>query len=156
MSQTMTHHEPGSRSVLNRGALLIVGLFLVSAVALIAYARFTGVGVLRMPISNIVEYRDLTFFERADGGFEVRHAGDGKILESLELAKGGGFIQVIISGMMWDRTPKGIARDAPYRLARHSDGNLILHDPSTGRAQTVNSFGSVNREVFAKLLSRGE
>jgi putative photosynthetic complex assembly protein len=155
MSEIMIHRAPAERPIFTKKPLMLCAMLVVGSLALTAFARLTGMGVLRMPMAETVEYRDLTFKERGDGGVIVRYSGSGDLLDSLDLGKGGGFIQTVLSAMMMDRARTGTGPEAPYRLSRHSDGRLILQDPATGRRQTLDSFGSVNRDVFARLLTKG-
>lgn len=133
---------------------LACGLAL-SALALTSFAKLTGIGVLRMPETPIAEYRDLAFRDLTERGIDVLDPRTGAVAERLALAEGGGFIQNVLRGMNMDRKAKGVPAEAPYRVARHGDGRLYLHDPATGRRQTVDAFGPVQTAVFARLLSRG-
>ncbi len=144
------------RPIVGRRPLVLASSLVIASLVLATFARMTGIGVVKLPETPIVESRDMTFVEQPDGRVEVRTAATGEMVQSLALRDGGGFIQTIVKGMMFERAPKKIGAEVPYRLARHSDGRLILHDPATGRRQTVDTFGAVNTEAFAKLLSKGE
>jgi putative photosynthetic complex assembly protein len=147
--------RPGERPIIGRRPIILASSLVIASLFITAFARFTGIGVASLPDTPVVESRELTLVEQPDGRVEVRTAATGEMVQSLALRDGGGFIQAIIKGMMFERAPKKIGPEVPYRLARHADGRLILHDPATGRRQTVDTFGSVNTEAFAVLLSGG-
>lgn len=152
--------NPASRSIYKRPMitplplLLACGLVL-TVVGMTAFARLTGIGVLRMPATAIVEYRDLAFRDLVERGIEVINPATGLVAERIALADGGGFIQTVMRGMMVDRKRAGATGEQPYRLARHEDGRMFLHDPSTGRVQTLDAFGSFHTNVFQSMLARG-
>jgi putative photosynthetic complex assembly protein len=157
MSEAWSQPNHGSeRPMLARFPLVLACSVAVASLALVAVSRVTGVGVLRMPQTAIVEYRDVRFLDHETQGVEVRDGAGEAIITWMPVAEGGGFIQNVLRAMKMDRAPKGIAADAPYRVARHDDGRLYLHDLSTGRRQTVDAFGSTQTAAFAKLLSMGE
>jgi putative photosynthetic complex assembly protein len=155
-SQAHPARRPAERPVLGRRPLtLAVGLVLIAA-ALTVFARFTGIGVYKLPDSPIVQSMELIMHGRPDGAVEVRNAATGNLVQTYSLKEGGGFFLTILKGMEFERNLQKIALDINYTLARHQDGRLILHDPATGRRQTVDTFGTVNTAVFANLLSKGE
>jgi putative photosynthetic complex assembly protein len=46
----------------------------------------------------------------------------------------------------------GVGAEQPFELILHADGRLTLHDPATGTKIALESFGSKNIGVFARLL----
>lgn len=138
-----------------RPLTLAVGLVLI-ALALTIFARLTGIGVYKLPASPIVQSMELALRERPDGAVEVRNAATGILVQTYSLKEGGGFFLTILKGMEFERNLQKIALDNTYIIARHQDGRLILHDPATGRRQTVDTFGTANTAVFVNLLSKGE
>jgi putative photosynthetic complex assembly protein len=162
MSEAWSSYAPrlqkrsAERPIIGRRPIILACILVVGSLFIAGFARLTGIGVVRLPEAATVDFRDFTFIEQPDGRVEVRTAASGEMVQSLSLRDGGGFIQAVIKGMTLDRVSKKIDLATPYRLARHSDGRLILHDPATGRRQTVDTFGPVNAEAFAKLLSKGE
>jgi putative photosynthetic complex assembly protein len=156
MAEFIAPHTESGRPIVGKLPLALACGLAIGSLALAGFAQLTGLGVLRMPHTPVLEYRDIRFVDYGDRGVEVKDAATGKTTAMLSLAEGGGFIQNVLRGMVMDRTPKGISKDEPYRLARHQDGHLFLHDPATGRRQTVDAFGAVQTAVFVKLLSKGE
>jgi len=51
------------------------------------------------------------------------------------------------------RRSEGIGSEDPFHLASWSDGRLTLDDPATGRHLELEAFGSLNTEVFGRLLT---
>ncbi len=162
MSDTLSTYAPrmkmrtDDRPIIGRRPIILASILVSGSLFIAAFASLTGIGVVKLPEVAIIDSRDFTFIEQSDGRVEVRTAATGEIVQSLSLREGGGFIQAVIKGMSQDRVSRKVDLAAPYRLARHADGRLILHDPATGRRQTVDTFGPVNAEAFAKLLSKGE
>jgi len=155
-SQARIMPRAAERPLLGRRPLtLALGLVLI-ALMLTTFARLTGIGVYKLPDSPIVQSMELALHERPDGAVEVRNAATGNLVQTYSLKDGGGFFLTIQKGMEFERNHQKIALDTNYKLARHQDGRLILHDPATGRRQTVDTFGAVNTAVFTNLLSKGE
>jgi putative photosynthetic complex assembly protein len=150
------HKRSADRPIIGRRPIILACVLVVGSLFIAAFASLTGIGVVKLPEAAVLQARELTFIEQPDGRVEVRTAARGEIVQSLSLRDGGGFIQAVIKGMTLDRVSRKIDLATPYRLARHADGRLILHDPATGRRQTVDTFGPVNADAFAKLLSKGE
>jgi putative photosynthetic complex assembly protein len=132
--------------------LLVVGL----SVAFAVFARLTGLGILRMPEPEIVQYRDLRFTDRADGSVGVLDASDDAIILIVEPGQGG-FLRGVMRGRARERRLGEFGAEPPFRLAQHSDGRLTLEDSATKIKIVLSSFGPTNAEAFAKLLpSKGD
>jgi putative photosynthetic complex assembly protein len=162
MSEAWSSYAPrlqkrnADRPIIGRRPIILASIPVVGSLFIAGFASLTGIGVVKLPDAATVHSRDFTFIEQPDGRVEIRTAVSGEMVQSLSLRDGGGFIQAVIKGMTLDRVSKKVDPTTPYRLSRHADGRLILHDPATGRRQTVDTFGPVNAEAFAKLLSKGE
>jgi putative photosynthetic complex assembly protein len=149
-----TRNAAAERPIVGRKPIILMCSLALGTLIIAAFARFTGIGVVKLPDTPIVASRALSFRELPTGTVEVRTAPHGELVQSLSLREGGGFIQTVMRGMNMDRAPRKIGPEAPYTLARHKDGRLMLHDPATGRRQTVDTFGHANTEVFARLLPK--
>jgi len=147
--------KPAGRPMLTPVPLALCCGLAILSLALVTFARVTDVGVLRMPPTPIVEYRDLAFRDLVERGVEIVDPATGATMGRLARTEGGGFIQNVLSGMSIDRKRQGASGDASFRIARHADGRLYLHDPVTGRRQTVDAFGATQTAVFARLLAGG-
>ncbi len=147
--------KPAGRPMLTPVPLALCCGLAILSLALATFARLTDVGVLRMPPTPVLEYRELAFRDLSERGVEVIDPTTGTVLTRLARSEGGGFVQNVLSGMNVDRKRQGTPGEAPYRIARHADGRLYLNDPSTGRRQTVDAFGATQTAVFARLLAGG-
>ncbi|KAA6182839.1 phosphonoacetaldehyde hydrolase [Thiohalocapsa marina] len=140
--------RPFPREVLI-GAALLIG-FVIAATVMV---RLTGVGGTEMPITPVVESRQLVFIDNGDGTTTVRVPDEGRVAD---LESGvDGFVLGVMRGMVRERNAYDAPLDAPYLLSRREDGRLLFEDPSTGRIIDVRAFGPTNMESFARLL-RGE
>ncbi len=128
------------------GAAALVGFALCMAV----YGRVTGLGV-EPPTAPATAQRDLRFADRADGAVIVSLADTGQVLDVM--TGQNGFLRGTLRGFARIRRMNGIGSGPPLRLAGYADGQLILTDPSTGRAVELEAFGSENEAVFVRLLT---
>ncbi len=110
------------------GLFAMVGLSLAAAVA----GRLTHTSVVEQPTGSLVAARDLRFADGADGSVIITDARDGSPVD-------------VLTG--------GIGSEDPFHLASWSDGRLTLDDPATGRHLELEAFGSLNTEVFGRLLT---
>ncbi len=125
----------------------MVGLSLAVAVA----GRMTNVGAVETPTGTVVAARDLRFADGADGSVVITDARDGAPVEVL--TGENGFIRGTLRGLARTRRSEGIGSADPFHLASWSDGRLTLDDPATGRHLELEAFGSLNTEVFGKMLT---
>jgi len=146
MSVTILRQATAIRPV--HAVFLVLGLIIAFAVL----ARQTGLGVLRMPEAEVVQYRDIRFADRADGSVGISDAASGAIILILEPGQGG-FIRGVMRGRARERRLDGFGSEQPFRLARHADGRITLEDKATTIKIVLNSFGPTNAEAFARLLT---
>ena len=128
------------------GLFALVGLSLAAAVA----GRISGPSVVETT-GSVVTQRDLRFADGADGSVIITDAQDGSPVEVL--TGENGFIRGTLRGLARPRRSEGIGSEDAFRLAAWSDGRLTLDDPATGRHLELEAFGSLNTEVFAKMLT---
>jgi len=128
------------------GMFALVGLSLVAAVA----GRMTNTGVVETT-GSVVAARDLRFSDGADGSVVITDAKDGAPVEVL--TGENGFVRGTLRGLARTRRSEGIGSEDSFHLASWSDGRLTLDDPATGRHIELQAFGSLNTEVFGRLLS---
>ncbi len=129
------------------GLFAVVGLSLAAAVA----GRMTNSATVEMPTGSVVAARDLRFADGADGSVIITDARDGSPVEVL--TGENGFIRGTLRGLARTRRSEGIGSEDPFHLASWSDGRLTLDDPATGRHLELEAFGSLNTEVFGKMLT---
>jgi len=138
--------RPFPREVLI-GAALLIG-FVIAAAALV---RFTGFGGTEMPLTPVVESRQLVFVKNGDGTTTVRVPGENGVVAILESGVDG-FVLGVMRGMVRERNSYNADVDAPYLLSLREDGRLLFEDPLTGRRIDVRAFGPTNAGSFAQLL----
>ena len=103
------------------------------------------------PGPNCRGCRDLRFADRSDRGIDVIDAASGAVVA--ELAPGThGFIRGMMRGLSRDRRVHRVGPEAPFTLARWSDGRYSVTDPSTGNVLHLAAFGFANVKEFADLL----
>jgi len=129
------------------GLFAMVGLSLAAAVA----GRLTHTSVVEQPTGSLVAARDLCFADGADGSVIITDARDGSPVDVL--TGENGFIRGTLRGLARTRRSEGIGSEDPFHLASWSDGRLTLDDPATGRHLELEAFGSLNTEVFGRLLT---
>jgi len=129
------------------GLFAMVGLSLAAAVA----GRLTHTSVVEQPAGSLVAARDLRFADGADGSVIITDARDGSPVDVL--TGENGFIRGTLRGLARTRRSEGIGSEDPFHLASWSDGRLTLDDPATGRHLELEAFGSLNTEVFGRLLT---
>jgi len=129
------------------GLFAMVGLSLAAAVV----GRMTHTSVVEQPTGSLVAARDLRFADGADGSVVITDARDGSPVDVL--TGENGFIRGTLRGLARTRRSEGIGSEDPFHLASWSDGRLTLDDPATGRHLELQAFGSLNTEVFGRLLT---
>ena len=63
-----------------------------------------------------------------------------------------GFVRGTLRALVRDRRLQGFGADQPFELIAHDAGRLSLRDPATGSTIALESFGSKNIGVFARLM----
>ncbi len=147
MAATFTKTRSISRPV------LAVGVLVAMSLCLAALGRFTGLGVIRMPEAEIVQYRDIRFGERADGSVNVADAATGTII-GLIGSGSNGFIKGVMRGRPHQHGQGSFGDGPPFRLTRHADGRLTIEDLGTHVKIAITNFGPTNTEAFARLLHK--
>lgn len=96
--------------------------------------------------------RLVRFEDGADGSVVIRDAENSSVLARFPVAEGG-FVRGSIRALARERRQEGQGREAPFRLAAWSDGQLTLDDAATGRRIDLTAFGATNAGVFSRLLT---
>lgn len=144
--------DPFQDHAIPRGALLgLLGLVVVSLLAVVTAQAF-GYKADRPVPDDIVEQRDLRFSDGSDGIVYVWDASSDALLTSLKPGADN-FIRGVLRGLARERRSHALDRVTPFRLARHSDGRVTLHDLATGRRIDLQAFGRTNVDAFARLLT---
>lgn len=139
------------RELIPRVLLRAVALFVVLVVALVSWARFTGVPPMAMPNdSQITSERTIHLFGEMTGAARVLDA-NGQVIADLKPHEGG-FIAGIARVLVLKRRQAGVDTAAPIRLVQFKDGHLGLRDDFTGWRTELLGFGKDNTAAFARLL----
>ncbi|RZJ85185.1 MAG: photosynthetic complex assembly protein PuhC, partial [Massilia sp.] len=95
--------------------------------------------------------RQLRFEDRDDGSIAVLDAKGGALLYTVAPGTNG-FLRSTMRGLVRERKREGQGPELPFELLGRTDGRLTLLDPATGRRIDLESFGTTNSAVFARLL----
>ena len=147
MDQTFPKADP------QRKPAIACACLIGAAMLLVAFGRQE-----RLPpaidASAVTGSIELKFADLPDGTVVALNAANGAEIE--RIAPGaGGFIRVTMRSFAAERLSRGLTDDDPFSLVRMKDGDLLLHDPVTGRRMLLNAFGPSNEGVFAALLDHG-
>ena len=131
---------------------------LVGAAALVSFAivaaiggRLTGMGKAVVPPGSVAEVRELRFEDASDGAVLVRAAADGRVVDRLA-PQSNHFVRGTVRGLVRERKREHIGAEPPFRLARLTDGRLVLEDPATKRRVDLDAFGRSNVGAFAAIM----
>ena len=100
-------------------------------------------------LQDFIRSRDLSFFDREDGGVLVKVSG---APDHLIQRDSGGFVRGIMRGLTRERTIRGVGREPVFRLTEWSDGSLTIQDTGTGRSLNLSAYGPTNRLAFETML----
>jgi putative photosynthetic complex assembly protein len=130
---------------------LMAGLAVISVTLLMVGGRQTPSvevrGTERPAAERLVHFEDAS-----DGSVVIRDAENSAVLARFPVAEGG-FVRGSIRALARERRQEGQGREAPFRLAAWSDGQLTLDDAATGRRIDLTAFGATNAGVFSRLLT---
>ena len=149
----MIRTDPNKMSISQpfpRMPLLGAAALVAFALCMAVYGRATGLGNPADPGRATAE-RTLRFDDRDDGAVIVSLAPGGQVLDVM--TGQNGFLRGTLRGFARIRRMNGVGSGPPLRLVGYADGQLILSDPSTGRAVELEAFGSENEAVFVRLLT---
>lgn len=128
----------------------LAALVLVSLLG-VASVRLSGISAQQQADAPTVALRHLHFEDVADGSLAVRDASTGALLNHIA-AGTHGFVRSTVRGLARERLRQGLGATQPFELHARADGRLTLVDPATGRRIDLESFGTSNAAVFARLL----
>jgi len=135
-----------------RAPLVGVAVLLIASLGLVALSRMTGIGVTKLPPAAATIERQLRFEDRADGSVAVIDAKADRVADILEPGTNG-FVRGVLRGFARERKAAGVSQSPPFRLARLTDGRILIEDPSTGRRIELDAFGPTNVAAFSRLLT---
>ncbi|MEO0410338.1 MAG: photosynthetic complex assembly protein PuhC [Pseudomonadota bacterium] len=129
------------------GALAVV----IFSVAAIAISSWTGQGRVGRTIGTPVAQRDIMFRNDASGTVQVLDAQTRAQVATFDVGEGA-FLRAAIRSMSLNRSSQGVDYTLPYTVSQSADGKLAVIDPATGHSISLNAFGRVAIESFAKIL----
>lgn len=142
------HHE----ETVPKPALWAALTLIVVSVGLAATSRQeVAAAALKPPAAPAHAERMLRFEDRPDGSIVVLDER-GREVRRVRDNEGNGFIRGVLRGLFRARKLDGLAREAPFRLAREADGRLTLTDTLTSRRIDLQAFGATNSAAFDALL----
>lgn len=114
----------------------------------------TGGEKAALPTGAPAVARDVRFVDRDDGGIDVVDAADERVFHAYAPGTDG-FLRATLRGLARDRRNAGLGPQTPFRVARFSDGRIVLEDPALERRIDLRAFGATNAAAFARLLPGG-
>ncbi len=146
----MSHHHPASGGF-PVAPLIAVGGLLLATLLTVAFVRFTGYGVVKVPDAPAVQVREFRFEDRPDGSIVVLDASGQSLIDTVAPGTNG-FLRGTMRGLARERKRQGVSPELPFRMIGRADGKLTLDDPGTGRRVDIGSFGPTNAAVFAQIM----
>ncbi len=125
-------------------------LFLVACLALVAWVRWTGPAPQDNISARAEHIRVLRFVDQPDGSIQIIDDMTGADVHNFQGEQG--FVRGTLRALVRDRRLHGFGADQPFELIAHDAGRLSLRDPATGSTIALESFGSKNIDVFARLM----
>ncbi|MEL7153873.1 MAG: photosynthetic complex assembly protein PuhC [Pseudomonadota bacterium] len=149
-SHAIPRHQE-DREKVPRVLLRAIGVLLLVVLALVSWARLSGMPPAAMPPDvPIVQDRTIHLFGDLSGAARVLDANGGVIAD---LGPGkGGFIAGVTRSLHIKRRQAGVDPAAPVRLVLFADGHMGLRDDFTGWRVELIGFGKDNTAAFANLL----
>lgn len=141
-------NPPVPRRLFSPGVAL--ALLIPATLLVVAAARFSAPAAAPAATDDIRQSRVLRFDDLPDGAVAAIDMRDGALVQRFEGEQG--FLRGTLRAMARERMRHGVGRDQPFELLLHADGRLTLRDPATGMRIALESFGSTNTGVFARLL----
>lgn len=131
--------------------LAAMAALVLSCLVGVSAVRLSGMSAMQQADAATLSTRQLRFEDRDDGGIAVLDAGNGALLTTVAPGTNG-FLRSTMRGLVRERKRQGIGPELPFDLLGRVDGRLTLVDPGTHRRVDLESFGTTNSAVFARLL----
>ncbi len=129
---------------------IAVLLVLAGVIALVAMQRSAPGSATTQDMTEVSQLRVLRFDDMPDGSVAVIDVKTNQLVQRFEGEQG--FLRGTLRAMTRERRLHGLGAGQPFELILLRDGRLTLHDPATGMRIALESFGSTNTGVFARLL----
>lgn len=131
--------------------LVAMAALVLSCLVGVSAVRLSGMSAQQQADAATLSTRQLRFEDRDDGGIAVLDAVNGALLTTVAPGTNG-FLRSTMRGLVRERKRQGLGPELPFDLLGRIDGRLTLLDPGTGRRVDLESFGTTNSAVFARLL----
>ncbi len=140
------------QEVIHQRAMIAIGIFIAITLAVVTFARVTGMGLHYEPAPvEPVAMVELRFEDGADGLVTVYNADTGAELAAYGMDEGV-FVRSVMRGVARQRRLRGSESRDPVTLAEFPDGEMWLTDPTNEIEIFLGAFGPDNRAAFAALL----
>lgn len=126
-------------------------LVVFAIVAVSAY-QLSNSGAEQAPLESAIASVDLRFEDQDDGSVAVIDASDGSLIDTLQPGTNG-FVRGALRSLARERRASGIGAEEPFSILRTASGQVVLHDPATGRLIDLRAFGPTNRDAFGRFLT---
>jgi putative photosynthetic complex assembly protein len=140
------------QEVIHQRAMIGVGIFILIALAVTAFARLTGMGMHYEPPA--IEPRamvELRFEDGDEGLVTVFDARSGATLAAYGMDEGV-FVRSVMRAIARQRRMRSIESRTPVTLAQYPDGNIWLTDPASEVEIFLGAFGPDQHAAWAALL----
>jgi putative photosynthetic complex assembly protein len=147
-------HAPqnaNERPIMGRVPLLMAASLALGSLIMAGVASYTGFGAARMQETSVVASRDFILVDGEDGRGLIKDATDKSLIMAMQPGVTG-FLHMVIRAVAQERLAAGGSPEAPFRIARHADGHLIVTDLLTGTRRVVDTFGPANTALFERLM----
>lgn len=134
--------------------LRAIAVILVMVVALVAFARVTGMPPTAIPSQDgVVQDRSVHLIVNRAGAVKVL-SEDGQTVIADLASNEAGFISGVARSLAMKRQRANVANDGPVHLLRYDDGRIGLLDDASGWRVSLRGFGKDNMAAFARLLEQ--
>ena len=144
-----------SRPIAQKGQdpfLFVIGALIACVLVFVTFSRIAGIGVVHLENEPSVETIEVRFSDEADGGVGVYDPVTGDVIHTFGPGQGG-FVRTSLRALTYQRRLAGVGKRAPFEIQKSATGNIVLHDPTTGKSLTLDAFGDVNESDFAQLFA---
>jgi putative photosynthetic complex assembly protein len=138
---------PAARLVNPKGLVIALA---VTVLALVGYARLSGTPAETFD-SPVQWSRALNFEDASNGDIAVIDPANGAVVARMQGEQG--FARGVLRALTRERIRRNLGHEKPFLLQGHDDGSLTLTDTATDERIHLDSFGSAQRAVFARLQS---
>ncbi len=149
MNSTAPPDGPASA---RRGFSPAFGLVLLAilSVAIVAWVRNTAPPAGTSDSTPIAQQRLLRFVDQPDGSISAIDHHNNRLVQNFQGEQG--FLRGTLRALVRERRMRSLTEQAPFELIAYRDGRLTLRDPSTSATIALESFGTTNLGVFARLI----